>query len=106
MNQATITFRVDEPQKEQFAAAAKGCDRTGAQLLRDFMREHVRQQKAIEQDAWFRAQADLAMHEADAPGAAWVSNEDATRPWTEKRASLLKSRPGDGACKPSGCSGR
>ena len=97
MNQATFTFRFGERLKEQFTAAAKGCDRMGAQLLRDFMREYVRQQKAIEHDAWFRAQVDVAIHEADAPGAAWVSNEDATQQWTEKRASLLKSRPGTGA---------
>lgn len=97
MNQATFTFRVDAPLKEQFTTAAKGHDRTGAQLLRDFMREYVRQQDAVEHDAWFRAQVDLAIHEADAPGAVWVSNEDAAQKWAAKRASLLKARQGAGA---------
>ena len=97
MNQATFTFRVDEPLKEQFTAAAKARDRTAAQLLRDFMRDYVRRQEALEHDAWFRAQVDLALQEADAPGAAWVSNEDATQQWADKRASLLKAHQGTGA---------
>jgi len=97
MNQATFTFRVDEPLKEQFTAAAKARDRTAAQLLRDFMRDYVRRQEALEHDAWFRAQVDLALQEADAPGAVWVSNEDATQQWADKRASLLKAQQGTGA---------
>jgi len=94
MNQATFTFRVDEPLKEQFTAAAKGRDRTGAQLLRDFMREYVRQQDAVEHDAWFRMQVDRALQEADAPDASWVSNEDAAQQWADQRATLLKTRQG------------
>jgi len=45
MSEATFTFRVDETLKNEFATAAKARDRTGAQLLRDFMREFVRQQQ-------------------------------------------------------------
>ena len=44
MSEATFTFRVDEALKNDFAAAAKARDRTGAQLLRDFMRAYVQQQ--------------------------------------------------------------
>lgn len=67
MNEATFTFRVDENLKDQFTAAAKGRDRTGAQLLRDFMREFVRQQQdAAEHDAWFRRQVQNALDSANA----------------------------------------
>mgnify|MGYP000207959397 CR=1 FL=1 len=45
MSDATFTFRVEESLKEQFTLAAKGRDRSGAQLLRDFMREFVLQQQ-------------------------------------------------------------
>ena len=45
MTDATFTFRVDESLKADFTAAARGLDRTGAQLLRDFMRDFVRQQQ-------------------------------------------------------------
>ena len=96
MNQVTFTFRVDEPMKEQLSAAAKGRDRTAAQLLRDFMREYVRRQDAVEHDAWFRAQVDLALQEADAPDAVWVSEEDAAQQWANKRAALLQRPQGTG----------
>lgn len=44
MSNVTFTFRVDEGLKAEFANAAKSKDRTGAQLLRDFMRDYVAQQ--------------------------------------------------------------
>jgi len=67
MSEATFTFRVDESLKEQFTAAAKGRDRSGAQLLRDFMRDFVKQQQeAAEHDAWFRRQVQAGLDSANA----------------------------------------
>lgn len=67
MGEATFTFRVDDSLKEAFAEAAKGQDRTGAQLLRDFMREYVKKQReAAEYDAWFRREAQIGLDQAKA----------------------------------------
>lgn len=67
MIEATFTFRVDETLKREFADAAKARDRTGAQLLRDFMRDFVRQrQEAAEHDLWFRRQVQIGLDEANA----------------------------------------
>jgi len=67
MSEATFTFRVDETLKHAFATAAKARDRTGAQLLRDFMREFVQQQQdAAEHDAWFRRQVQAGLESANA----------------------------------------
>lgn len=67
MTEATFTFRVDEALKSEFAAAAKARDRSGAQLLRDFMRDVVRQQQgAAEHDAWFRRQVQVGLDAAAA----------------------------------------
>ena len=67
MSEATFTFRVDETLKEQFTLAAKSRDRTGAQLLRDFMRDFVRQQHdAAEHDAWFHRQVHAGLDSANA----------------------------------------
>jgi predicted transcriptional regulator len=67
MSDVTFTFRVDETLKSQFATAAKERDRTGAQLLRDFMREFVRQQQeAAAHEAWFRHQVQVGLESADA----------------------------------------
>ena len=67
MSDATFTFRVDESLKDQFTTAAKERDRTGAQLLRDFMRDFVRQQQEVaEHDAWFRRQVQIGLDSANA----------------------------------------
>ena len=67
MSEATFTFRVDEGLKDQFATAAKSRDRTGAQLLRDFMRDFVKQQQeASDHDAWFRRQVQIGLDSANA----------------------------------------
>ena len=67
MSEATFIFRVDEALKNEFATAAKAHDRTGAQLLRDFMREFVQQQQATaEHDAWFRSQVQAGLDSANA----------------------------------------
>ena len=65
--ETTFTFRVDETLKTEFATAAKARDRTGAQLLRDFMREFVqRQQDIAEHDAWSRRQVQKGIDLANA----------------------------------------
>lgn len=66
MSEATFTFRVDEALKTEFAMAAKAHDRSGAQLLRDFMREFVQQQEATAHDAWFRRQVQIGLDSANA----------------------------------------
>lgn len=67
MSNATFTFRVDEALKAEFSAAAKARDRSGAQLLRDFMREFVQtQHNTAEHDAWFREQVQAGLDSAHA----------------------------------------
>jgi predicted transcriptional regulator len=67
MSETTFTFRVDDQLKGAFAQAAKANDRTGAQLLRDYMREFVqRQQQAADHDAWFRQQVQIGLDAANA----------------------------------------
>ena len=67
MSDATFTFRVDESLKDEFSSAAKARDRTGAQLLRDFMRDFVKQQQeSAEHDAWFRRQVQVGLDSANA----------------------------------------
>ena len=45
MGEVTFTFRVEKTLKYEFTAAAKSLDRSGAQLLRAFMRDFIQQQK-------------------------------------------------------------
>lgn len=67
MSETTFTFRVEETLKEQFTSAAKNRDRSSAQLLRDFMRDFVRQQQeAAEHDSWFRREVQAGIDAANA----------------------------------------
>lgn len=67
MSEVTFTFRVDEALKSEFSAAAKRRDRNAAQLLRDFMRDFIRQQQeAAEHDAWFCRQVQIGLDSANA----------------------------------------
>ncbi len=67
MPEATFTFRVDDELKTRFSTIARAHDRTGAQLLRDFMRSYVeREEQAGGYDAWFRRQVQIGLDAATA----------------------------------------
>jgi predicted transcriptional regulator len=86
MSDATFTFRVEESLKEQFTLAAKGRDRSGAQLLRDFMREFVLQQQAsTDNEVWFRQQVQAGLDSANAGNL--VSAADVEAQFAARRAS-------------------
>jgi len=92
MTEATFTFRVDEALKAEFANAAKARDRTGAQLLRDFMRDFVReQQEAAGYDAWFRRQVQKGIDQADAGEV--VPDEEVEARFAARREAT-RSKPG------------
>ena len=89
MNESTFTFRVDDALKSQFAQAAKSRDRSGAQLLRDFMREFVQQQEeAAEHDAWFRRQVQIGINSANAGNL--VSAAEVEAKFAARRASTRR----------------
>ena len=88
MTEATFTFRVDESLKQEFSNFAKDIDRSGAQLLRDFMRDFVKQQQeAASYDAWYQKQVQIGLDEANA--GQLVPLEEVKPRFEEKRASLL-----------------
>lgn len=67
LSESIVTFAVDETLRDAFVQAAKdlGCD--DAQLLRDFMRVYVQQQRdPTDHDAWFRRQVQIGKDSADA----------------------------------------
>ena len=89
MNESTFTFRVDDALKSQFVQAAKSRDRSGAQLLRDFMREFVQQQEeAAEHDAWFRRQVQIGINSANAGNL--VSAAEVEAKFAARRASTRR----------------
>ena len=88
MTEATFTFRVDESLKQEFSNFAKDIDRSGAQLLRDFMRDFVKQQQeAASYDAWYQKQVKIGLDEANA--GQLVPQEEVKSRFEAKRESLL-----------------
>ena len=88
MSEATFTFRVEESLKQDFSSFAKTLDRSGAQLLRDFMRDFVKQQQeAASYDAWYQKQVQIGLDEANA--GQLVPQEEVKSRFEAKRASLL-----------------
>ena len=88
MAEATFTFRVEESLKKEFSSFAKDMDRSGAQLLRDFMRDFVKQQQeAASYDAWYQKQVQIGLDEANA--GQLVPQEEVKSRFEAKRACLL-----------------
>mgnify|MGYP001040308443 CR=1 FL=1 len=94
MNEATFTFRVDDTLKAEFSKAAKSKDRTGAQLLRDFMREYVReQQEAAAHDNWFRREVQAGINAADAGNVISAEKVEAdAAEWRDRMEKKLNGR--------------
>ena len=88
MSEATFTFRVEESLKQDFSSFAKTMDRSGAQLLRDFMRDFVKQQQeAASYDVWFQKQVQIGLDGANA--GKLIPHEEVKSQYEEKRARLL-----------------
>ncbi len=87
MPETTFTFRVDPELKKAFAEAARANDRPGSQLLRDFMRGYV---ERAEHDAWFRAEVEQSLKEANDPNVDLIPHEEVVRKWKARRAQLIK----------------
>ena len=88
MSEATFTFRVEESLKQDFSSFAKTMDRSGAQLLRDFMRDFVKQQQeAASYDVWFQKQVQIGLDEAIA--GKLIPQQEVKSQFEEKRARIL-----------------
>lgn len=96
MSETNFTFRVDTELKAEFAAAAKASDRPASILLRDFMRDYVRRSRErAEHDAWFRAEVEEGLREADDPATQWIPHEqvmDEMRALLEERVARTAKR--------------
>jgi predicted transcriptional regulator len=75
--------------KAEFSSAAKIRDRNAAQLLRDFMRDFVRQQQEVsEYDAWFRREVQIGLDSANAGNL--IPSVDVEAKFAAKRAATRR----------------
>ncbi|RJF90169.1 hypothetical protein D3874_24435 [Oleomonas cavernae] len=87
MAETTFTFRVDEALKAEFVEAAKAHDRPASILLRDFMRDYIKQSRdSAEHDRWFRAEVEQGLREADRADAVFHDAETVFQELGKRRA--------------------
>ena len=62
LKQAVFTMKLEPNLRDEFMAAAEETHRPASQLVRDFMRNFVQQQRQLrEYDAWFRDQVQASI---------------------------------------------
>ena len=89
--EAMFTLKLEAELRDQFMAAALAAHRPASQLVREFMRDFVRQQQETrEHDAWFRAEVEQGMREADDPAVARTPHDKIATDWRQQRAELAK----------------
>lgn len=60
--EAVFTLKLEANLRDAFVEEAEALDRPASQLVREFMREFVRNQReAREHDAWFRSEVQKAL---------------------------------------------
>ena len=88
MSESTFTFRVDEDLKAAFTAAAKGNDRTAAQILRETMREYIAAEAppTPEYVEWLRGKVEKSWADFEENGG--IPGEEVEVYFAQKRAAL------------------
>ena len=93
--ESVFSMKLEADLRNQFMAEAAAMDRPASQLVREFMRDFVRRRReAREHDAWFRAEVEEGMREADNPDTPRISDADVRAGWRRQRAELQKRADG------------
>jgi hypothetical protein len=96
--EAVFTVKIETELRDAFMAEAQATHRPASQIVRELMRDFVeRQREAREHDAWFRAEVEEAMREADDPNAKRILHEVVEEEWCKWRAALAKRLDAEGA---------
>jgi predicted transcriptional regulator len=94
--ESVFSMKLESELRDQFMAEAAAVDRPASQIVREFMRGFVRHQRQErEHDAWFRAEVEQGMREADDPDTRRIPHEDVTASWHQQRTELVKRAAGN-----------
>ena len=88
--EAVFTLKLEADLRDAFMKEAEESHRPASQIVREFMRDFVKkQQDARDYDAWFRADIEQGLREADDPNTKWFTHEEVKERMRDQRASLL-----------------
>lgn len=91
---ATLTLALEAELHAAFVAEAEARRLPAAELLRTLVRDFV--ERRDEHAAWFRAEVEAALREADDPTQRRIAHEEIAGGWRKQRAALSR-RAGSGA---------
>ncbi|UDF05525.1 antitoxin of toxin-antitoxin stability system [Asticcacaulis sp. AND118] len=87
---AVFTMKIEPELREAFMAEAAAAHRPASQIVRDFMRDFVeRQKKDREYDAWFRAEVEAGLKEADDPNTVWYTQAEVEADMDRQRQDFM-----------------
>ncbi len=91
IKETMFTLKLEAELREQFMAEAEATHRPASQLVREFMRDFVKSQRAArEHDSWFRAEVEQGLRDASDPNVRRIPHADIARNWRRQRAALAK----------------
>ena len=89
--EAVFTLKLEPDLRDEFMAEAAATHRPASQLVREFMRDFVRQQRdARDYDAWLRAEVEQGLREADDPNVSRIPHDTVASNWRRERAKLVE----------------
>ena len=87
---AMFTMKLEHALRDSFMEEAAAFDRPASQIVREFMRDFVeKSRQARDHDAWFRAEVEQGLREADDPNVELIPHELVEGDWRRQRAELL-----------------
>ncbi len=86
-----FTMELDATLRDEFLAAAAAVQRPAPQLIKEFMASFVAGQRdAASHDAWFRAQVEEGLRQADDPNVKRIPQSAIEAKWREDREKLVR----------------
>ncbi len=87
---AVSTMKIEPELRDAFMAEAAASHRPASQIVREAMREFIdKQKKQREYDAWFIAEVEEGLREADDPNTVWIPHEEVKANMEAQRQRFL-----------------
>jgi predicted transcriptional regulator len=87
---AVFTMKIEPELRDAFMAEAAASHRPASQIVREAMRDFIdKQKKQREYDAWFIAEVEEGLREADDPNTVWITQEEVEANMERQRQSFL-----------------
>ena len=94
--QAAFTVELEADLRHAGTRRGRGDRPAAARVVRDLIDDFVHQQRdAREHDAWFRAEVEQGLREADDPTVKRIANEEIRASWRRQRTELLERIAGE-----------